>query len=44
MTQQSTKLTVELPSDLEIVMSRNFDAPRALVFEAHSKAEHLKRW
>jgi uncharacterized protein YndB with AHSA1/START domain len=44
MTQQSTKLTVELPSDLEIVMSRSFDAPRALVFEVHSKAEHLKRW
>jgi uncharacterized protein YndB with AHSA1/START domain len=44
MTQQSTKLTVELPSDLEIVMSRSFDAPRSLVFEVHSKAEHLKRW
>jgi uncharacterized protein YndB with AHSA1/START domain len=25
-------------------MSRTFDAPRALVFEAHSKVEHLKRW
>jgi uncharacterized protein YndB with AHSA1/START domain len=44
MTQQSTKLTVEFPSDLEIVMSRSFDAPRELVFEVHSKAEHLKRW
>ena len=44
MTQQSTSLTVSVPSDLEIVMSRTFDAPRALVFEAHSKVEHLKRW
>jgi uncharacterized protein YndB with AHSA1/START domain len=25
-------------------MSRSFDAPRTLVFEVHSKAEHLKRW
>jgi uncharacterized protein YndB with AHSA1/START domain len=45
MAETSTnKLTVELPSDLEIVMSRTFDAPRSLVFEAHSKAEHVRRW
>lgn len=37
-------LTVTLPSDLEIKMVRVFDAPRALVFEAHSKCEHLKHW
>ncbi|HEU0072557.1 MAG TPA: SRPBCC family protein [Dehalococcoidia bacterium] len=44
MNQQSTKLTVTLPSDLEIVMSRSFPAPRELVFEAHTKPEHIKRW
>jgi uncharacterized protein YndB with AHSA1/START domain len=41
---QDTKLIISTPSDLEIVMSRTFSAPRELVFEAHSKAEHLKRW
>ena len=25
-------------------MTREFDAPRELVFEAHSKCEHLEKW
>ena len=37
-------LTVTVLSDLEIKMVRVFDAPRALVFEAHSRCEHLKHW
>ncbi len=37
-------LTVSTPSDLEIVLTREFDAPRPLVFEALSKAEHLRHW
>ena len=37
-------LTVTTPSDLEIVLSREFDAPRALVFEALSQPEHLRHW
>jgi uncharacterized protein YndB with AHSA1/START domain len=37
-------LTITLPSDREIVMTRVFDAPRRLVFEAHSKPEHVRRW
>jgi uncharacterized protein YndB with AHSA1/START domain len=40
----SDNLTVTMPSDLEIKMVRVFDAPRALVFEAHAKCEHLKHW
>jgi len=32
------------PSDCEIVMTRLFDAPRHLVFEAMSKPEHVRRW
>ena len=28
----------------ELVMSRTFDAPRRLVFEAWSKAEHVAKW
>jgi uncharacterized protein YndB with AHSA1/START domain len=37
-------LKVTLPSDLEIKMERVFEAPRALVFEAHTKCEHVKHW
>jgi uncharacterized protein YndB with AHSA1/START domain len=40
----SDNLTVTLPSDLEIKMVKVFDAPRALVFEAHADSEHLKQW
>lgn len=36
--------TVTTPSDQEVRMTRLFDAPRALVFEAMSKPEHVKRW
>ncbi|MDQ3808698.1 MAG: SRPBCC family protein [Chloroflexota bacterium] len=43
-TNNSSTLTVTLPSDLEIVLSREFDAPRELVFEAVSKPEHLVHW
>jgi uncharacterized protein YndB with AHSA1/START domain len=41
---EQKKLTVKTPSDTEIVMTREFDAPRELVFEAHSKCEHLEKW
>lgn len=37
-------LTVTTPSDREIVMTRVFDAPRHLVFEAHTSCEHLSHW
>jgi uncharacterized protein YndB with AHSA1/START domain len=36
--------TLDTPTDTTIVMSRVFDAPRELVFAAHTRAEHLKRW
>jgi uncharacterized protein YndB with AHSA1/START domain len=38
------KLSVTTPSDREIVMTRVFDAPRELVFEAHSSCEHMSNW
>jgi uncharacterized protein YndB with AHSA1/START domain len=38
------KITLSTPSDLEIVMTRVFNAPRRLVYEAHSKPEHIQRW
>jgi uncharacterized protein YndB with AHSA1/START domain len=37
-------LTVTLPSDREIALTRVFDAPRRLVFEACTKPQHLARW
>jgi uncharacterized protein YndB with AHSA1/START domain len=36
------KLTT--PSDREITITRLFDAPRRLVFEAMTRAEHVRRW
>jgi uncharacterized protein YndB with AHSA1/START domain len=40
----SSTFSLILSSDREIVITRMFDAPRDLVFEAHSSCEHLSRW
>jgi uncharacterized protein YndB with AHSA1/START domain len=37
-------LKITTPSDLEIAMTREFDAPRHLVFDAMTKSEHVRRW
>jgi uncharacterized protein YndB with AHSA1/START domain len=37
-------LQVTTPSDREILMTRVFEAPRHLVFEAMTRADLLKRW
>jgi uncharacterized protein YndB with AHSA1/START domain len=42
--KNSAALTLTLPSDREIVLTRVFDAPRRLVFEARTKPEHVARW
>jgi uncharacterized protein YndB with AHSA1/START domain len=44
MPDAGTKLQVSTPSDREVSMTRVFDAPRRLVFEAWTKPELLKRW
>jgi uncharacterized protein YndB with AHSA1/START domain len=44
MTPAGSKLTVTTPSDLEVVMTRDFDAPRELLFDAWTQPEHLRRW
>ncbi len=36
--------SVTTPTDREIVMTRIFDAPRSLVYEAWTKAEHVAHW
>jgi uncharacterized protein YndB with AHSA1/START domain len=41
---KSGALTLTMPSDREILVTRVIDAPRALVFEAWTKPEHLKHW
>src|SRR5271156_520659 len=40
----SSALTLTTPSDREILMTRVFNAPRRLVFEAWTKPEHLVHW
>lgn len=40
----SGSFTVTTPSDREIRLTRLFDAPRTLVFEAMSKPEHITEW
>jgi uncharacterized protein YndB with AHSA1/START domain len=40
----SQTFKVTTPSDREIRMTRVFDAPRHLVFEAMVKPEHIRRW
>jgi uncharacterized protein YndB with AHSA1/START domain len=41
---RSGELTITTPSEREIVMTREFNAPRDLVFEAHTSCEHMSRW
>lgn len=40
----SDTFKVSTPSDREIHMTRLFDAPRQLVFDAMTKPEHVRRW
>jgi uncharacterized protein YndB with AHSA1/START domain len=40
----SESFKVTTPSDREIRLTRLFDAPRHLVFEAMTKPEHVRRW
>ena len=40
----TNRLNVTTPSDLEILITREFNAPRDLVWEAMSKPELIKQW
>src|SRR6187397_3231171 len=40
----SGSFKVTTPSDQEIRMTRLFDAPRILVFDAMTKPEHVRQW
>ncbi|MBS1582017.1 MAG: SRPBCC domain-containing protein, partial [Bacteroidetes bacterium] len=37
-------LNITLPSDTEIRMTREFNAPPRLVFEAWTTPAHVRRW
>ena len=37
-------VTIEIPNDREVVLTRRFNAPRALVFDALTKPALLMRW
>jgi uncharacterized protein YndB with AHSA1/START domain len=42
--ENTRRAKVTAPSEREIVIERIFDAPRTLVFEAWTKAEHVSHW
>jgi uncharacterized protein YndB with AHSA1/START domain len=35
---------IEFPSELEILLAREFEAPIALVFDVLTKPEHVRKW
>lgn len=42
--KSSAALTVTMPTDREVAITRVFDAPDRLVFEAWTSPEHLPHW
>jgi uncharacterized protein YndB with AHSA1/START domain len=44
MVTSSRTATVTLPTDEQILITREFDAPRELVYEAYTRPELVKRW
>jgi len=42
-TNRHGSAVLEFPSDLEIVITREFDAPIALVFDVFTKPEHVRK-
>ena len=42
--KNTSTLQVTTPSDREIVLTRVFDAPRQMVFDAFTRPELLRRW
>ena len=42
--EQGITVTITTPTDREVVVTREFNAPRALVFDAVTKADLIKRW
>jgi uncharacterized protein YndB with AHSA1/START domain len=43
-TTNSQSAQVSLPTDEQILITREFDAPKELVYEAWTTPEHVRRW
>ena len=43
-TRNSQSAQVTLPTDEQILITREFDAPKELVYEAWTTPEHVRRW
>jgi uncharacterized protein YndB with AHSA1/START domain len=43
-TESKITVTITTPTEREVVITREFNAPRALVFEAVTRADLIKRW
>ena len=41
---ENITVTIETPTDREVVVTRVFDAPRQLVFDALTRPDLIKRW
>ena len=35
---------IELPNDRDVLITREFEAPIALVFDVLTKPEHVRKW
>src|ERR1700674_4410575 len=44
MTSSGTAALVTLPTDTQILITREFDAPKHLVYKAYTTPELIKRW
>jgi uncharacterized protein YndB with AHSA1/START domain len=44
MTNKPAPAQVTLPSDREVRVTRQFNAPRQLVYDAHTKSELVRKW
>jgi uncharacterized protein YndB with AHSA1/START domain len=40
----SGRAVIEIPNDLDVVTTREFEAPIALVFDVLTKPEHVSKW
>ena len=43
-TKKVGALEISTPTDRDILMTRSFDAPRTMVWEAYTKPEFVRRW
>ena len=44
MTTDTHQTTVTTPAPTDVVATRTFDAPRELVFAAHTQPQHVRQW